>query len=172
MIKNVKKYKGFTLIELLVVVAIIGVISSVGVVAYNGYTNSAKRNATIAQHKIAVKFIKHKLAMCMINGGGSLPISSKYSINCDLDNNAGGINDLNNTFINYFLDQGWKNPYGDNNPVVYTARNGRDDLNGRMRFDETECSSGSSKKQMALWIKTHKDEDYKPTLISMDGWCN
>ena len=43
--------------------------------------------------------------------------------------------------------------------------------NGRMRFDETECSSGSSKNQIALWIKTHKDEDYKPTVISMDGWC-
>ena len=105
MIKNKKINKGFTLIELLVVVAIIGIISSIGVVAYNGYTNAAKRNATIAQHKTAVKFIKHKLAMCMINGGGSLPISSKYSINCDLDNNSGGINDLNNILINYFLEQ-------------------------------------------------------------------
>ena len=62
--------------------------------------------------------------------------------------------------------------YGDKNPVVYAGRNGSKDFNGRMRFDETECSSGSSKKQIALWIKTHKDEDYKPTLISMDGWCN
>ena len=67
MIKNVKTYKGFTLIELLVVVAIIGIISSVGVVAYNGYTNSVKRNATIAQHKIAVKFIKHKLLKIIWN---------------------------------------------------------------------------------------------------------
>ena len=172
MTKNIKINKGFTLIELLVVVAIIGIISSVGVVAYNGYTNSAKRNATIAQHKTAVKFIKHKLAMCMINGGGLLSISSKHSIDCDIDNNAGGINDLNNTFIDYFLDQGWKNPYGDKSPVVYAGRNGSKDFNGRMRFDETECSGGSSKKQIALWIKTHKDEDYKPTLISMDGWCN
>ena len=172
MTKNIKTHKGFTLIELLVVVAIIGIISSVGIVAYNGYSNSAKRNATIAQHKIAVKFIKHKLALCMTNGGGSLPISSKYSIDCNLDNNASGINDLNNIFIDYFLDQGWKNPYGDKNPVVYTGRNGSKDFNGRMRFDETECSSDSSKKQIALWIKTHKNEDYKPTLISMDGWCN
>ena len=100
MTKNIKTHKGFTLIELLVVVAIIGIISSVGIVAYNGYTNLAKRNATIAQHKIAVKFIKHKLALCMTNGGGS------------------------------------------------------------------------SKKQISLWVKTHKNEDYKPTLISMDGWCN
>ena len=38
--------KGFTLIELLVVVAIIGILSSVGVVAYNGYTKSAKEKVT------------------------------------------------------------------------------------------------------------------------------
>ena len=38
-----KNLKGFTLIELLVVVAIIGILAAVGVVAYNGYTASAKR---------------------------------------------------------------------------------------------------------------------------------
>ena len=40
-----KNSKGFTLIELLVVVAIIGILAAVGVVAYNGYTTSAKINA-------------------------------------------------------------------------------------------------------------------------------
>ena len=118
----------------------------------------------------SIKFIKNKLAMCMINDGGSLPISSKYSINCDLDNNSSEINDLNNNLINYFLDQGWKNPYGEIDPVVYTARNGSADREGRMRFDETECSSGSAKKQIALWVKTSKD--YYPILIKKDGWCD
>ena len=38
-----KIVKGFTLIELLVVVAIIGVLTSIGVVAYNGFVKSAQK---------------------------------------------------------------------------------------------------------------------------------
>ena len=121
------KNKGFTLIELLVVVAIIGILAAVGVVAYSGYTQSAKRNAALAQHKTAIKFIKNSLGMCDIQGGGTLELSNKRSINCNITNNAGGINTMNGIFINHFLDLGWKNPYGETDPVVYTARNGTND---------------------------------------------
>ena len=47
--------KGISLIELLVVVAIIGILAAVGMVAYSGYTTSAKINATKANHKNIVK---------------------------------------------------------------------------------------------------------------------
>ena len=51
------KRNGFTLIELLVVVAIIGILAAVGVVAYNGYTSSAKKNAAKSNHKTVCKWV-------------------------------------------------------------------------------------------------------------------
>ena len=167
--KNFRK-KGFTLIELLVVVAIIGALAAVGVLAYNGYTQAAKRNATLQNHSQAIKFINNTLKLCDVSPGDTIQLSSMRSINCGITNNAGGINSINEIFINHFLDLGWKNPYGGDENVVYTARNGTNDTDGRMRFDETECASGSSQKQIALWVKTHKE--YYPTLIAKDGWCN
>ena len=39
------KSSGFTLVELLVVVAIVGVLSAVGTLAYNGYVSGTKKAA-------------------------------------------------------------------------------------------------------------------------------
>ena len=61
------KQKGFTLIELLVVVAIIGILASVGVVAYNGYTSSANRASVISNCKQVSKYIRNEVKQCTIN---------------------------------------------------------------------------------------------------------
>ena len=59
--------KGFTLIELLVVVAIIGILAAVGVVAYNGYTSSAKANAVKSYYKAINKKVATVATMCDID---------------------------------------------------------------------------------------------------------
>ena len=59
-----KNNKGFTLIELLVVVAIIGILAAVGVVAYNGYTVSAKASATKANFKMIQQYKSAEVLKC------------------------------------------------------------------------------------------------------------
>ena len=61
------KKNGFTLIELLVVVAIIGILAAVGIVAYSGYTSSAKKNTIKSRHDTIVKFFKAEFEKCNIN---------------------------------------------------------------------------------------------------------
>ena len=60
------KRNGFTLIELLVVVAIIGILAAVGVVAYNGYTSSAKKAVVKSNLKSVTKFVSTELMKCIV----------------------------------------------------------------------------------------------------------
>ena len=57
--------KAFTLIELLVVVAIIGILAAVGVVAYNGYTASAKKAVVKTNLKQIEKYINNEMMKCI-----------------------------------------------------------------------------------------------------------
>ena len=75
-----KNNKGFTLIELLVVVAIIGILAAVGTVAYTGYTNAAKVNASKTLHSSAAKYLAAEIQKCTLNSSGT---SMDGDITCD-----------------------------------------------------------------------------------------
>ena len=79
--------QGFTLIELLVVVAIIGILSAVGVVSYSGYKSSAeKKQAEITLNSIYLAEQEYKS-----NNGEYLITTSQDKIVSDLFD---GIDDL------------------------------------------------------------------------------
>ena len=87
-----KILKGFTLIELLVVVAIIGILSSIGVVAYSKYTKIAQTSAIKAQNNEIYNFIKTETSIQCINYSDY--VSIKYGSNnktanaaCNKNNN-------------------------------------------------------------------------------------
>jgi type IV pilus assembly protein PilA len=166
--------RAFTLIELLVVVAIIGILAALGVVAYNGYTASAKKKTTLSNLAIIEKFINHTLAKCDAEGLSTIKIGS-YSINCTGSNTKTFINSTLDTFMAYFKSQGFKNPYNPKDEIIVRTGSGGDSVDGRLRFDETTCpgqGTGQSytKSKITIIAKTH--DETKRIFIEKDGWCN
>ena len=104
------KRNGFTLIELLVVVAIIGILAAVGVVAYNGYTASAKANASKTNYKNLTKWIQTELVKC--NAGLTDKMFTSNPQSCPMthaNNFASGMNNACRGQNGVFADM--KNPY-------------------------------------------------------------
>ena len=76
--------KAFTLIELLVVVAIIGILAAVGVVAYNGYTESAKKAVTKQNFKNTVRYFASEVMKCEVDSSQKafgLPCPVQVNVN-------------------------------------------------------------------------------------------
>jgi len=111
--------KAFTLLELLVIVSIIGILAAVGVISYNGYTTSAKKEAARAQHETIIKFIQAEIMKCSIGQKIILKQMSSSSVidQPDLCSKVNNITTGNNSydvieaFDYHFKAIGYKNVY-------------------------------------------------------------
>ena len=114
-----KSYQGFTPIELLVVVAIIGILAAVGVVAYNGYTKSAKIAATKHIQSTVKNSMSSTFALCETKADYSEAISlgsTEYSCH-----NA-QVSWCRN-FSKYFQNElGFKNPFNTKQKTVWCSK--------------------------------------------------
>jgi type IV pilus assembly protein PilA len=147
------KRKAFTLIELLVVVAIIGILAAVGVVAYNGYTKSAKTTAVKINEKTVIKFIQTILQRCEIDGdqiqleGVTTPNGGK--INCSLNNSSINISQIITVFQNYFQPKLGKNLFDNNKEAIIVS--GQNQVEGAISLDvgfgdRGQCNSNITNK--------------------------
>ena len=158
------KQKAFTLIELLVVVAIIGILAAVGVVAYNGYTNAAKRSATKANHKQVVQMVSAELLKCAQEGKITLnkwdgQVFSTVTVNCFTIHHQS----LRDHFNRHFEAQQFKNPYYPNNNAVQNkgACNGGSYLMG--------CTELAATNNSTFTVESYfKDEDNNQQSIGPD----
>ena len=108
-----KNSKGFTLIELLVVVAIIGILAAVGIVAYNGYTTSAKKSSTKTIHGQVVKYLAAESKKCEMG-----ETSFFSSLSCTGVTRDKIYTNINTNVATLFTD---KNPYASTSDAVSTA---------------------------------------------------
>ena len=110
------KNKGFTLIELLVVVAIIGILAAVGVVAYNGYTASAKKGATKSNHANVVKYVANELQKCSLDSTSVMDYQGTKKLTCSDRFTAGKVATAVAAALADF-----KNPHETKDVAVYAA---------------------------------------------------
>ncbi len=154
--------KAFTLIELLVVVAIIGILAAVGVVAYNGYTKSAKVNAVKHNFKEIVNFINLNYTKCelgepvMMNdqSGNSKDVTSGFCNNSPL----GACYEL----IAHFKSLKWKSEY-----VLHCSNSGypSSQLNQRAGYVFITNVSGSPK---TMRLEMSWDNDFSGKVSRQD----
>ena len=153
----------FTLIELLVVVAIIGILAAVGVVAYNGYTNSAKKNVLARTHKNLVNMIMTNKMKCELNGSGNhITLYKDNAVHiqhwCDAGMTAHNVQRQYVSFMNY---AGWKNPFNNSYSIVDNVKPGKIGITARC------CKDGSNYVEIHSF-PTSKNADAVLTYIIWD----
>lgn len=161
------KQKGFTLIELLVVVAIIGVLASIGTVAYSGYVSKTKDIAHKNNTNTILKFLQVKSMDCEI--GMDIKLKNKTgeyeTVDCYSDNKE--------EFANLLLE------HVNNHMCTNVYRKDREcmKITGGYIEETIAVDTNPGDDRCAIMIRTYVDKKYndspytyKPTLFKLPGW--
>ncbi len=103
-----RRNTGFTLIELLIVVAIIGVLASVGVPAYQGYIADAKAKAATENHKRVESYLTNQATLCAAQA--IVHFAPGTTMDCRGTGRLTAYS-LREPSSHFFISAGFKNPY-------------------------------------------------------------
>jgi prepilin-type N-terminal cleavage/methylation domain-containing protein len=164
---------GFSLVELLVAVAIVGILVSIGLPAYNDYKLKAtemtlKRNFDLVSGEIDRVFQE-----CALHGKDHQALlGGNVMLRCDTPNSFGGAKwGLQIPIGNYFNQQLGPNPYNPNLPMIRNS--GQKAPVGTMHVDYGRASNqcdNSGRWCVRVFIQTKTMRETR--IFFLPNWCN
>ena len=159
-------HRAFTLIELLVVVAIIGILAAVGVVAYNGYTYSAKVNVAKENFKIVVKSIKSEMMKCDL---GEDQVMGFISCSLTAEQRKGALTNSANTAKVQAFFGNMTNPFRTNN--VHALWLGTSGAPGNIGISSNAVPNGVFVDSPVTWYRGDTDQELSCVRYPSDPNC-